>query len=218
MPYLDMLYFAPRLFRSGSFNAYLLATALVWTGTALSVALGAVIPGVQFITLFPAIITTTLICGMAAGFYAVIMATLCAWFFILPPPLRFGLESTRQLYAQFAFVLVASANVVMVGAMRSAVERLRRVNEKLAALNAALTAAFEASPDAILIVSHDRRIRHVNDYACDMFKLRREMLIGALIENLLPRPLREVHVAHHASYVVDPRPRRTSTRDGPSAS
>jgi len=212
MPYLEQLYFAPRLFRPGSLNACLLATALVWTATALSAALADVIPGVQFITLFPAIITTALICGVAAGFYAVVMATLCAWFFILPPPLRFGLEGMRQAYAHFAFLLVASANVLMVGAMRAAVERLRRVNEKLAALNAALTATFEASPDAILIVGHNRRIRHVNCRACEMFGLRRDVLVGALVEDLLPRPLRGLHVAHHASYVVDPRPRRMGAK------
>jgi len=200
MTFFRKLYFNSRHFQPGTFSAYLLAAVLVATATALRVALGSAVPGAQFILLFPAVIATTLICGMAAGFFSVAMGAVCAWFFILPPIFSFRLESVQQIYVLLFFVVIASAIVVIIGAMRTAIERARRLNRTVAAV-------FEANPDAILLTDPHGRITNVNQRAAVLFGKPREALIGASVDSLLPERFRDRHASLRTSYMADPRPR-----------
>lgn len=148
--------------RERSWGAYGLALALVALATSARVALAPWLVGVQFITLFPAVIVTTFLCGMAAGFYAVALATLSAWYFILPPVYSFRLEEPASAVALGFFVMVASVDVVLIGALRNAAIRLRD-------FNATLAAVFNANPDAVLVSDRRGRIVNVNDRAATLF-------------------------------------------------
>jgi PAS domain S-box-containing protein len=204
VPHLEALYVESRLFRPGSLNAFALALGLVGLATALRMALGNLVPGVQFITLFPAVIATTLVCGMLAGFLAVAAAGLCAWMFVLPLALPTTLARDQQVYALAFFAAVSLTDVVIVGAMRAAIERTRRSN-------LTLTTAFEAYPDAILLTDESGRISSVNQRAVDMFGHRRSALLGALVETLLPERFRSRHVGHRAKFMSNPHPRAMGT-------
>jgi PAS domain-containing protein len=173
MAFFSKLYFNPRRFQPGTFSAYLLAAVFVAAATALRVALGSAVPGVQFISLFPAVIATTLICGMAAGFFSIAIGAVCAWFFILPPTFSFGLKSVQQIYVLLFFVVIASAIVVIIGAMRTAIEQARGLNQTVAAV-------FEANPDAILLTDRHGRITNVNQRAAVLFGKPREDELGYL--------------------------------------
>jgi PAS domain S-box-containing protein len=200
MSFFGRFYLTPRHFQPGSFNAYLLAVVLVATATAGRVALGSAIPGVQFISLFPAVIATALICGMTAGFFSVAMGAVCAWFFILPPTFSFRLESVQKVYLLLFFVVIASAIVLIIGAMRTAIDRVRRLNQTF-------TTVFEANPDAILLTNRRGRITNVNERAAELFRTPREALIGAPVDSLLPERVRDRHASLHSSYMADPRRR-----------
>jgi PAS domain S-box-containing protein len=200
----ERLYFNLRYFQPGSRNAYLLAAVLVATGTALRVALGSKLPGVQFISLFPAVIATTLVCGVEAGVFAVAMATICAWYFLLPPTFSFRLESIQQVYVLAFFVCVASVIVTAIGGMRQAIEQVRRLNLSLDTLNQTLTATFEANPDGILLVDHGGHITSANQRAADLFGSSREALTGTPIAFLLPERFRDRHAVHRERYMKDP--------------
>nr|WP_294526399.1 PAS domain-containing protein [uncultured Rhodopila sp.] len=194
------LYFSPRHFQPGTFNAYLLAAALVAAATALQAAFGSDFPGAQFLSLFPAVIAATLICGTAAGFFSIAMATLCAWLFVLPDVFSFRLEGVRQTSVLLLFAATASAVVFIAGGMRKAIDRARHHTKTFAAM-------FEAYPDAILLADRRGRIANVNQRMVDLFRVPRAQLIGALVDSLLPPRLRDNHVSQMVSYGDNPRPR-----------
>nr|WP_294554094.1 PAS domain-containing protein [uncultured Rhodopila sp.] len=192
------LYFSPRHFQPGTFNAYLLAAGLVAAATTLQVAFGSAVPGAQFLSLFPAVIAATLFCGTAAGFFSIAMATLCAWLFVLPDVVSFRLEGVRQTSVLLLFAATASAVVFIAGAMRKAIDRARHHTRTFAAM-------FEAYPDAILLADRRGRITNVNQRMVDLFRMPRGELIGAPVDTLLPRRLREDHASPMASYPAEPR-------------
>jgi PAS domain S-box-containing protein len=194
------LYFSLRHFQPGTLNAYLLAGAFVALATIIQVAFGPAIPGAQFISLFPAVIAATLFCGTEAGFFSIVLATLCAWLFILPDVVSFRLEGVRQTSVLLLFAATASAVVFIVGAMRKAIDRARHHTRTFAAM-------FEAYPDAILLADRRGRIANVNQRMVDLFRVPRAALIGAPVDSLLPPRLRNNHVAQMMSYGDNPRPR-----------
>jgi PAS domain S-box-containing protein len=200
MSFFGKLYLNPRHFQPGTFSAYLLAAVLVVAATGMRAALGSAVPDAQFISLFPAVIATALICGMAAGFFSVAMSTVCAWYFILPPKFSFSLDSGRELYLLLFFVVVAGGIVAVIGAMRAAMDYGRRLDRTLATV-------FEANPDAILLTDRQGRITNVNRRAVALFGKPRDAMIGTSIDSLLPERVRNRHVSFRTSYMADPNPR-----------
>jgi len=195
MPNLHKLYIDSPHFRPGSRNAYLLAAAIVAVATALWIAINPVLPGVQFLTLFPAVLVTTLICGVKAGFLAVGLSTAIAWYVILPARTDFRLEVGEQIDALLSYFAVAWLDVLIVGAVREALARVGK-------LNVALTSAFEAMPDAILLTDQQGRIVNLNQRAASLFGRSRDGLLGSEVENLMPERFRERHVQHRAAFMA----------------
>jgi len=193
----ERLYVQSRYFRPGSLHAYELALVLVAIATALRVALADWLPGTQFITLFPAVVATALICGMVAGFFAVAASALCAWYFILPPIFSFHLVAGQAL-ALMSFTAVASLDVLVIGAMRATIVRAHN-------LNSTLKTVFDANPDAIILINSHGRILNANRQAAKLFGVAANELIGGSIEGLLPERFRELHVHHRENFMNDPR-------------
>jgi PAS domain S-box-containing protein len=192
----EILYIKPRYLQPGSLNAYLMALAIVAFATALRMATAGAMPGAQFITLFPAVVVVTLICGMAAGFFSVVTAMLCAWYFIIPPVFSFELHLGDAI-ALLTFTAVGILDVAIVGAMRTAIAQTQN-------LNATLTTIFESNPDAILLIDHGGQIVSANKRATDVFGKPADQLLGSSIENLLPERLRHAHVRHRDNFMNDP--------------
>ena len=204
MERLDKVYVNLRYFQPGTLNAYLLAAALVAAATAVRLAVDGFLPGGQFITLYPAIIATTLICGMRAGTLAAVLAMLCAWFVILPSTYSLRLENAGYIYTLLAFLVVALANVILIGLLRTAIGRVRQLNQNLTRANQTLLGVFEANPDAILLADRLGRITDLNPRAAELFGRSRAALIGAGLEDLMPARVRPAHAAQYAAYMVEP--------------
>lgn len=66
---------------------------------------------------------------------------------------------------------------------------------------------FRASPDGIVIVDLEGRIREVNPRATEMFGYGKEELLGRDVELLVPDASRSVHRRERSSYAEDPEPR-----------
>jgi PAS domain S-box-containing protein len=194
------LYFSPRHFQPGTFNAYLLAAVLVAAATILQVAFGPAVPGAQFLSLFPAVIAATLFCGTAAGLFSIGMAALCASLFVLPDVVSFRLEGVRQTSVLLLFATTASAMVLVAGATRKAVDRARAHTRTFAAI-------FEAYPDAIMLADGRGRIANVNQRMADLFRIPRGDLIGAPVDSLLPRRLQGDRGPQSGSDRAEPGPR-----------
>ena len=66
---------------------------------------------------------------------------------------------------------------------------------------------FDGAPDPIIIADGRGRIVFANLRTETVFGYRREELLGASVDLLLPERLRTAHVGHRARYVSDPRTR-----------
>src|SRR5215469_13239280 len=109
----------------GTIGAYLLAFVSVGVATALRLAIHPYVEGLQFATFFPAVIITTLISGLGAGLFSVVLSVAAVAFFVLPPRLSFYVEEPGDVLALLLYTVVMLFNVALVIGMRSAVERRR---------------------------------------------------------------------------------------------
>lgn len=131
MQWLERLYVEIPAFKPGTIGAYGLAlfVAIVATGSRLAII--PVVTGVQYITFYPGVIITTLICGMRAGATTMLLSALAAWFFILPPRYSMAVGSWDQVSGLILFVLTSGCTVFFIGAMRYAIQRYRDLNRTL---------------------------------------------------------------------------------------
>jgi two-component sensor histidine kinase len=117
--------------RPGTVGAYALALVLVGVATALRLAMDPYIVGVQYVTFFPAVIITTLISGLGAGLFGLVLSVGAAAFFVAHPRFSFGIENLSDLLTTFLFILLTFCNVILIAGMRFAIERYRELNHKM---------------------------------------------------------------------------------------
>jgi two-component system, sensor histidine kinase PdtaS len=106
--------------RPGTVGAYLLAFLSVVVATVLRLVIDPYVVGVPFITFFPAVIIVTLISGLGAGLFCVVLSSAAAAFFLLPPIFSFYIESPRDVADLLLFILMAVSIVISIAAMRFA--------------------------------------------------------------------------------------------------
>jgi K+-sensing histidine kinase KdpD len=82
---IESLYVDLPIARPGSAGAYLLTALIVAVATAARLAIDRWISGSQFIFFFPAVMIATFVLGVRAGIIAVVLSTVSAFYFILPP-------------------------------------------------------------------------------------------------------------------------------------
>jgi two-component sensor histidine kinase len=117
--------------RSGTVGAYALALVLVGVATALRLAIDPYVVGVQYVTFFPVVIITTLLSGLGAGLFSLVLSVGAAAFFVAPPRFSFSIENLSDLLTTFLFILLTFCNVVLIAGMRFAIERYRELNHKM---------------------------------------------------------------------------------------
>jgi len=101
--------------------ACLVAIGLVAAATLVRIAIGPLIAGWQFPTFFLAVITSTFLGGVGIGLLSVLLSTLSAWLFVLPPQFSFALPNLDETYALLTFVLVATLEVFIVGSLQATI-------------------------------------------------------------------------------------------------
>jgi len=70
-----------------------------------------------------------------------------------------------------------------------------------------LAAILDSTPDAMIIVDEEGRIRRVNRQVEALFQWTPEELLGNTVEMLVPHTVRERHAAHRTNYGTEPRTR-----------
>ena len=210
---LDKLYVDLPHVRPGSASAFLLAGGIVACATLLRVAINPFVFGAQFVMFFPAVIITTFLCGMSAGFFAVVLAATSAWIFVFPLSVSSGFVriAIAHVNGSVVFLLVASADVVIIGAMRLAIAKVHKLNASLRISDAKFRGLLEAAPDANVIVDKHGRIVLVNGQAETLFGHRREELLGRRVEILIPERYRQRHSALFAGFLDRPTARAMGT-------
>ncbi len=85
----------------------------------------------RFLTFFPAIAATALICGWAQGVLVLVLSTLSAWFFLFAPFESFEIGSPSEIVALVGFLLAGGFIILVVEAMREVVEAMRELVARL---------------------------------------------------------------------------------------
>jgi two-component sensor histidine kinase len=124
--------------RPGTVGAYAFAFACVAVATALRLAIDPYIMGIHYVTLFPAVIITTLIGGFGAGLFSLVLSVGAAAFFILPPRLSFYVENLPDELLTLFFILITFVLIIVIGGMRFAIERHLGVDRELEQYRSAL--------------------------------------------------------------------------------
>ncbi len=200
IPSIERLYIDLRVARPGSFAAYALTVLLVAAATAGRLAIDSWISGSQFIFFFPAVILATFLFGIRAGALAVVLSAISAFYFILPPRFTFQLTGLPEVTALTVFSVVAAANVMIVGLLRSALVHLARVQ----GLDDAI---FDFNPDAIVVTDMRGLITRLNRQTEILFGYSSQALLGQPVELLIPQAMRTIHVEHRTAFAAAPRTR-----------
>ena len=119
---LSALYIDVPALRPGTVGAYTLAVASVAVATALRLALDPYLVGAQFVTFFPAVVITTVISGLGAGFLCAVLSTAAADFFVLAPRFTFYINDPAAVVDLLLFSPLAFSCVFLIGRMRLAFE------------------------------------------------------------------------------------------------
>jgi PAS domain S-box-containing protein len=170
---LGSLYVDVPVLRPGTIGVYLLAFASVVVATVLRLAIDPYIGGLQFATFFPAVIVTTLISGLGAGLFSVVLSLAAAAFFVLPPHWSLYIEEPGDVLALVLYTVAMLFNVALITGMRVAVER-RRDQQVLQATKDRLQAAFDVAQLGCWqydprrrVVTGDTRFKEIFDVTTD---------------------------------------------------
>jgi signal transduction histidine kinase len=169
------------LFRPGSLTSYLIAIALVVVAAFVRVELNTAITELPFMTLFPAVVVATVLCGAAAGTVAMVLSVVLAWAFILPPGMTF-----HSFYQLGLNTVGLTTVIVITWAMRSSTGVIRTLNETLQQGEAKFRGLLESAPDAMVIVDTDGRVALINAATEQLFGYTRAELLGRPADILIP--------------------------------
>jgi two-component sensor histidine kinase len=117
--------------RPGTVGAYAFAFVCIAVATALRLAIDPYVVGVNYVTLFPAVIVTTLISGLGAGLFSLVLSVGAAAFFILPPRFSFYIEALSDELLTLFFILITFVLMIVIAGMRFAIERHKEVDREL---------------------------------------------------------------------------------------
>lgn len=78
----------------------------------------------RFLTFYPAIAASTLLCGWPQGVLVLILSTLAAWYYFFEPFNSFETKDANTIVALIGFLLGAGFIVLLIAAMRELVRRL----------------------------------------------------------------------------------------------
>jgi PAS domain-containing protein len=190
--------------RPGTVEAYAFAFVSAGVATALRIALDPYVVGVQFITFFPAIVTTTVISGFGAGFFCVVLSTAAADFFVLSPRWSFNVEDPAVVANLLLFGPLASYCVIVIARTRFAIEREQAEANKdrlQLALDAAQLGWWQYDPVNRVVLWWDRRVKAIFDVAEDKTE------IEEFTKRVHPDDVERVWVAIEAALdPTDPKP------------
>ncbi|SRR6266566_5230201 len=157
MQTLPLIYIDVPALRPGTAGAYAFAFVCAGVATALRVAVDPYVVGVQYITFFPAVIIATLVSGLGAGLFCLVLSVGAVAFFVLPPRFSFYIESLSEVFTTMLFILMTFSNVILIAGMRFAIERYGELNHKLEQHGMALRETEERLAVVVAELQHRTR-------------------------------------------------------------
>jgi len=143
--------------RPGTVGAYAFAFMCVGVATALRLAIDPYVEGIQYVTFFPAVIITTLVSGLGAGLFGLVLSVGACAFFVLTPRFSFYIENLSDVLTTLLFILVTFSIVILIAGMRFAIERCRELDHKLEQHEVALCEREERLAVVVAELQHRTR-------------------------------------------------------------
>lgn len=212
---------------------YLAALALMAAVTSALLPIHELVAGMPGAIALPQIIVVVVIgthWGKGPALLAAVFGILAIDYFFLPPYFAFSVPSLSagtilftHFVASFAVAHIcaktkrrtelAEARKDELGRLYGKLQResseRQRAEETLQESELQYRVLLESTPDAVVIVDREGRIRLVNSQVETLFGYEPPDLLGKPVETLVPDALRERHVEHCRDYMVHPRTRRT---------
>ena len=187
-----------------------MGAVIVLAALMLRLGLSPWLTGSQFITFFPAVIVTTLLCGTLPGLFAVGLSA------VMSLPLFGAIGLTPQVANSMAlFSIVGMMDVAIISAvlganavLRTSLAQIERLGDKVRASEARFRDLIETAPDAMVIADGDQRIVLVNAEAERLFGYRRFEMVGQPIDMLMPAEFRDAHADRIIDFLARPRIQR----------
>ncbi|MGJ0509524.1 MAG: sensor histidine kinase [Methylocystis sp.] len=104
--------------------SWIVAFLLFLASLGLRIALARWLDPLKFLTFYPAIALSSLICGWPQGLFVLILSAAAALYFFFPPLNSFATPDANTIAALISFLLVGGFLVVLVAMMRDLVQRL----------------------------------------------------------------------------------------------
>jgi two-component sensor histidine kinase len=152
-----LIYIDVPALRPGTIGAYAFALMCVGVATALRLAIDPYVEGIQYVTFFPAVIITTLVSGLGAGLFGLVLSVGACAFFLLAPRFSFYIEKLPDLLTTSLFVLVTFSIMILIAGMRFAIERCRELYDRLEQHEAALREREERLAVVVAELQHRTR-------------------------------------------------------------
>jgi two-component sensor histidine kinase len=97
----------------------------LFTGSvAIRVLFDPYLAGMKFLTFWPAIALSTLICGWRQGTVVVLLSAVTAWYFFIEPFNSFAIRDKTTIGALVGFLFVGGFSVLLVAALRETIRRV----------------------------------------------------------------------------------------------
>jgi two-component sensor histidine kinase len=152
-----LIYIDVSALRPGTVGAYAFAFVCVGVATALRLAIDPYVEGIQYVTFFPAVIIATLVSGLGAGLFGLVLSVGACAFFLLTPRFSFYIANLPDLLTTLLFVLVTFSIVILIAGMRFAIERCRELYDRLEQHEAALREREERLAVVVAELQHRTR-------------------------------------------------------------
>jgi two-component sensor histidine kinase len=185
MQRLPLIYLDVPALRPGTVGAYAFAFLSAGVATALRLAIDPYVVGVPYVTFFPAVIITTLVSGLGAGFFCLVLSVGAVAFFMLPPRFSLYIENLSDVLTTLLFILMTFSIVILIAGMRFAIERCRELEHKLEQHDVALREREERL--AVVVAELQHRTRNLIG------------VVGTIADNTLKRSntLDDFKVSYH---------------------
>jgi PAS domain S-box-containing protein len=180
--------------------AYAMAVGAVALAVLVRLAIGLeFFPGVSFITLYPAIFLSAFLGGLGPGILAIILSSVAAWYFFIPPFYSFAFEY-KDAFLLFVFIAINAINVALVVILNWALARVFAREQEMRSL-------IETAPGGIVVIDDEGKVTLVNASTEKLFGYTRLELIGQNIDVLVPDRLVNAHEALRKAYMTSPETR-----------
>jgi PAS domain S-box-containing protein len=142
-------------------------------------------PGVEYLTVFPAVMYLSVVLGRGPGLVAALLGVLAVEAWLAPA----GLTLSLPLLVRTAFLLLPAAFLGHVGSrLRAATRDAERRAREAAEAAERITRAWESIGEAFFSVDRDWRFTYANREAERLWGVRRNELLGRTLWEFAPAP------------------------------